>query len=77
MDTKKKLTVKQDEIKLELIKVRGMKEFAGSPEDYEPTFKRTLMDKFTDIYQMLSALVTRADFEGGVDKLKKVIKRHD
>ena len=35
------------------------------------------MDKFTDIYQMLGGLVTRNDFEGGIDKVKKTIKRHD
>ena len=58
-------------------KVRGIKEFTGAPDDYEETFKRKLMDKFTDIYQMLGGLVTRNDFEGGIDKVKKTIKRHD
>jgi len=35
LDTKRRLTSKQDELKLELIKIRGIKEFQGAPEEIE------------------------------------------
>lgn len=47
IDTKRKLTAKQDELKLQLIKIKGIKEFDGAPENLEQTFKTKLMNKFT------------------------------
>jgi len=61
LDTKRRLTSKQDELKLELIKIRGIKEFQGAPEEIEENFKNRLMQKFTDIYQLVSNFTTKAD----------------
>ena len=62
LQTKKKLTAKQDELRLELVKVKGIKEFTGAPEDYEQTFKSKLMDKFADIYQSIAQVTAKVDF---------------
>lgn len=54
-----------------------IKEFEGSPQDYEETFKNKLMNKFTDIYQLIGQLVTRADMESEVERVKKTCVRQD
>jgi hypothetical protein len=77
LQTKRKLGSKQDELRLELIKIRSTKEFEGSPKDYEETFKTKLMSKFTDIYQMLGQVATKVDLDGETERIKKTLLRHD
>lgn len=77
LDTKRKLTTKQDELKLELIKIKGIKEFDGSPENYEENFKTKLLNKFSEIYQTISHLCSKTDLESSIDKIKKTMNRHD
>ena len=64
MATKKKLASKQDELRLDLVRIKGIRQFQGGPEEVEESFKKMLMDKFTDIYQLFGQLVPKADFEG-------------
>lgn len=35
------------------------------------------MAKFTDIYQLFGQLVSKADFEGETDRIRKTAARHD
>lgn len=57
--------------------MKATKEFEGSPEDYEETFKVKLMGKFTDIYQTISQLCSKSDLESSIEKVKKTVSRHE
>ncbi len=77
LETKRKLTAKQDQLKLQLLKLKAIKQFQGSPEEMEETFKTKISNKFTDVYQLISQVATRNDVEAEVARIKKAISRHD
>lgn len=77
LESKRRLAARQDELKLELLKVKGLREFEGAPQDVEESFKNKLLQKFTDIYQLVSNLVTRTDLETEAEKNRKAHARHD
>lgn len=43
----------------------------------EETFKTKIANKFTDVYQLISQVATRADLESEVARIKKTMTRHD
>ena len=62
LEHKKMLNKKLDEVRMELIKLKNLKEFSVAPGKVEEEFQRKLAEKFTDIYQLLSITLTKNEY---------------
>ena len=77
LENKKSLNKKFDDIRVEFLKLKTLKQFSIAPEKMEDQFKKRLMDKFTDIYQLLGLTLTKNQYESSNERINKKINRHD
>lgn len=77
LEHKKMLNKKLDEVRMELIKLKNLKEFSVAPGKVEEEFQRKLAEKFTDIYQLLSITLTKNEYESAYERVASRISRHD
>lgn len=66
LENKRKMMSKFDELKLDFIKLKSTKQFQGSPEQVEMSFKKKIIDKFNDIYQLIGNLTTKTEFDNTI-----------